>query len=88
MIELNDELHKAVAAGGGQPLRLVDPATRQAFVLIREDDFQRLNKLAYDASPWTEEEMELLAAEDVESLGWEGMEALWGLPQCSKSVLV
>jgi hypothetical protein len=75
MIELNDELQKAVIANGGQPLRLVDPATLQAFVLLREDQLQRLNELAYDASPWTEEEMDLLAAEDAESLGWEGMEA-------------
>jgi hypothetical protein len=28
----------------------------------------------YDASPWTDEEMDLLAAENAEALGWEGME--------------
>ena len=75
MIELNDELHKAMIASGGQPLRLVDPMTQQAFMLVREDQFKRLNELAYDAGPWTEEEMDLLAAEDADSLGWEGMEA-------------
>ena len=75
MIELNDELHKAVLASGGQPLRLVDPATQEAFVLLREDDFQRLNQLRYDTSPWNDEEMDLLAAEDADSLGWQGMEA-------------
>jgi hypothetical protein len=29
----------------------------------------------YDDSPWTDEEMNLLAAEDANTLGWEGMEA-------------
>ena len=30
---------------------------------------------AYDDSAWTDEEMDLLAAEDADTLGWEGMEA-------------
>ena len=28
----------------------------------------------YDASPWTEEEMDLLAAASADELGWEGFE--------------
>jgi hypothetical protein len=75
MIQLSDELHRAVIASGGQPLRLVDPQTQEAFVLVRADQFDRLNELAYDASPWTDEEMDLLAAEDADRLGWDGMEA-------------
>jgi hypothetical protein len=27
-----------------------------------------------DSSPWTDEEMDLLAAEDGERLGWDGLE--------------
>jgi hypothetical protein len=30
--------------------------------------------MKYDESPWTDEEMDLLAAEDADCLGWEGME--------------
>jgi hypothetical protein len=29
-------------------------------------------------SPWTDEEMDLLAAEDGDSLGWEGMDVYPG----------
>jgi hypothetical protein len=29
----------------------------------------------YDDAPWTNDEMDLLAAEDADFLGWEGMEA-------------
>jgi hypothetical protein len=79
MIVLSDEQHKAVMSHPGQPLRLIDPATRdpatrQAFVLLRADDYERLHEGAYDASPWTDDEMDLLAAEDADRLGWQGME--------------
>jgi hypothetical protein len=30
--------------------------------------------ISYDASPWTDEEMDLLRAENLDALGWEGME--------------
>ena len=72
MIELNEELRKTLREQPGKPLRLVDPATREAFVLLRAEDYDRLTD--YDDSPWTDEERGLLRAEAVESLGWEGME--------------
>jgi hypothetical protein len=76
MIELNTEQQQAVTAHPGQPLRLVDPATREAFVLLRADEYERLFRdAAYDASPWTDEEMHLLAGEDADRLGWEGLES-------------
>jgi hypothetical protein len=74
MIELTEELREAVQAHPRQPVRLVDPATREAFVLLRADEYDRLTEGAYDDSPWTDEEMDLLAAEQVDSLGWEGMD--------------
>ena len=44
-------------------------------VVVRADVFARLQESLYDASPWTAEEMDLLAAENADLLGWEGMEA-------------
>ncbi len=44
-------------------------------VVLRADVFDRLRETTYDASPWTDEELDLLAAEDADALGWEGMEA-------------
>jgi hypothetical protein len=72
MIELTEELRKAVREQSGTPVRLVDPSTGDAFVLLRAEDYDRLSE--YDDSPWTDEERDLLRAEVVESLGWEGME--------------
>jgi hypothetical protein len=56
----------------GQPVRLNEEGTD--LVVLRADVFERLRDLLYDDSPWTDEEMDLLAAEDADALGWEGME--------------
>jgi hypothetical protein len=61
MIELNEELRQAVSDHPGEPIELVDPATRQTFVLLRADEFQRMKELIYDDSPWTAEEKATLA---------------------------
>ncbi len=61
MIELNEELRQAVAEHPNEPIELVDSATRQTFVLLRADEFDRMKNLVYDDSPWTPEEMTTLA---------------------------
>ncbi len=61
------------AARGGQSLRLNEGGTE--VVVVRADVFERLCDLLHDDSPWSDEEMDLLAAEDADALGWEGMEA-------------
>jgi hypothetical protein len=73
MIELTEQQRQAVQAHPGQPLRLVDSTTQQTFVLIREELYERLKP--YDDSPWTEEEMDLLAAEAGEMLDSFGKDA-------------
>lgn len=75
MIELTEELRQAMRTHPGKPVRLVDPETREAFVLLRAEEYDRLTEDAYDDSPWTDEEMDLLAAEQADFLGWEGMDA-------------
>jgi len=63
MIDLSEDLRKAIAVQPEEPVRLVDPVTRQAYVLLRADEYDRLKEGAYDDSDWTEEEMDLLAVE-------------------------
>ena len=74
MIQLSDEQHRAILSQPDQPLRLVDAATQEAYVLLRADEYDRLKSVAYDLSPWTADEMDLLASEDADGLGWVGME--------------
>jgi hypothetical protein len=61
------------AVRNGVPVRLNAEGTD--LIVLRADVFDRLKELLYDDSPWTDEEMALLAAEDADSLGWEGMDA-------------
>ena len=42
---------------------------------MRNEEYERLKEAEYDDSSWTDEEREQLAAEDADSLGWDGMEA-------------
>lgn len=57
----------------GKSVRLTEEGTD--LVVLRADVFERLRSLLYDDSPWTDEEMDRLAAADADCLGWEGMEA-------------
>jgi hypothetical protein len=42
---------------------VINPETKEAYVLVRTEENERLKELLYDDSPWTEEGMDLLAAE-------------------------
>jgi hypothetical protein len=72
MIELTPEQRLELSAP--EPT-VIDPQTKETYVLVRREVYERMKELLYDASPWTDEEMDLLAAESVDALGWEGMEA-------------
>ena len=69
-MQLTNEQLDAVRSGAS--VRLNEGNTEM--VVLRADLFERLRGLLYDASPWTEEEMDLLAAEDADALGWEGFD--------------
>jgi hypothetical protein len=45
------------------------------YVLVRKDVYERLKGLVYNDTPWTAEEMNLLAAEDADALRWQGTDA-------------
>jgi len=73
MIELTEQQVQALERPETTPLRLVNPKTQQCFILLSEEEYECLT--GYDTSPWTDEERDLLRAEALEALGWEGMEA-------------
>src|SRR5215469_11231191 len=56
----------------GQPVCLNERG--MDLVILRADVFEHLRGLRYDDSPWSDAEMDLLAAEDADALSWEGME--------------
>lgn len=41
----------------------IDPGTKETYMLVRKDVYERIRELLYDDSPWSDEEMDALAAE-------------------------
>ncbi|HVS35830.1 MAG TPA: hypothetical protein VMS17_09630 [Gemmataceae bacterium] len=72
MFELTEEQPHELSAP--EPVA-VDPQTGNAYVLVTREIYERIKDQLYDDSPWTDEELDLLAAEAADLLGWEGMEA-------------
>ena len=63
MIELTRKQVLALEQVGQQPATVIDPTTQTAFVLLRQEVYERLTKDEYDASPWTDGEWDALAVE-------------------------
>ena len=63
MIELTQEQVQALGQTEGDPPTMIDPTTRTTYVLLSKDVYERLTGEEYDDSSWTDEEMDLLAAE-------------------------
>ena len=45
MTNLSPELRLALQTAGEAPLRLVDPETQQTYILVKEDVFDRVQRL-------------------------------------------
>ena len=73
MIELTEHQMKALQNSDTTPPRVVNPQTKQTFVLLPVDEYERLKEEEYDASPWTSEERHALAWEAGKHAGWEEM---------------
>ena len=54
MIELTEQQVQALEEPESTPPRVVNPRTKETFVLLRVDEYERL-KEEYDDSPWTRE---------------------------------
>ena len=74
MIELTESQLKALEKADADPPRLVNPQSKEAFVLLRADEYERLKEEADDDSPWTKEELHTLAWEIGKRAGWEDMD--------------
>jgi hypothetical protein len=73
MLELSESLQDAVAKQH-EPAEVIDPRTQTRYVLVKSDVFEHLQALAYDDSPWSDEEKALLADESARAIGWDEMD--------------
>jgi hypothetical protein len=71
MIELTEKQVQGLETPDDTPPRVVNPRTKETFVLLRIDEYERLKEQEYDDSPWTREELQALAWETGEQTGWE-----------------
>jgi PHD/YefM family antitoxin component YafN of YafNO toxin-antitoxin module len=81
MIELTDQQAQALEHTETTPTEVVNPRTKEKFVLLRADEYQRLKEDAYDDSPWTREELHALAWEAGKQAGWEDMDEYDDYPE-------
>ena len=69
MIELTEQQAQALEHSDSTPPRVVNPRTKETFVLLPVDEDERL-KEEYDDSPWTREELQALAWGRVKHEDW------------------
>lgn len=81
MIELTQEQIQALHNRETTPPRLVNPETKETFVLLRAEEYEQLKKDEYDDSPWTKEELQAQAWEAGKHLGWEDMDDYDRVPE-------
>ena len=74
MIELTEQQLESLSNPEGVPPRIVNPRTKETFVLLSLDEYERLKQDEYDDRPWTREELQALAWEAGKSVGWEDMD--------------
>jgi hypothetical protein len=71
MISLTPEHRQAVIEAGESPVRIEDPATRTAYLLVREDVYRRLaQEIRYDDGPWSQAEQDALLQDFGKRAGW------------------
>ena len=75
MIELTEEQRHQLDAG--KAVDFTDPHTARAYVMLRKDIFERVQRLVCDDSEWTDEELRLQLARSSKDNGWDesGMDA-------------
>ena len=83
MIELTDQQIDAVEKQSATPPEVVNPRTKETFILLRIEEYERLKQGDYDDSPWTREELQVLTWETGKRLGWEDMDEYDDLPEQS-----
>jgi hypothetical protein len=69
MIELTAEQAKTLTQAGPAPPTVTDPTTHTTYVPVRQDEYKQWRE--YDDGPWTDKEMDRLAAEVDELLNDE-----------------
>jgi hypothetical protein len=74
MIELTEQQRREVKELDGNAIDVIDPETKQEYVLVRKERYERIKTLLYDDSEWTPDEQLRLLAESGKRAGWDDPE--------------
>ena len=74
MIELTAQQVSALEKTEVTPMRLTNPRTKETYILLPIDEYERLKENGYDDTPWTKDELQALAWEAGKNVGWESMD--------------
>ena len=81
MIELTEKQIEAIEHSNSGPTHFVNPRTKETFVLVRVDEYKRVNDEGYDDSPWTRKELQALAWKMVKQNDWDEYDHLPEVPR-------
>jgi len=75
MIKLTSEQRQHLQ--GGQAVEVIDQETASTYVILPKEVYDRVRRLLYDDSEWTEEDLRQMLARSSQENGWDepGMEA-------------
>jgi hypothetical protein len=71
LIELTEQQAQAIEHVASRPQRVINPRTKETFVLLRVDEYERLKAEEYDDRPCSREELQGLAWEIAKRNDWE-----------------
>ncbi len=74
MIELTEQQANALQTTERTPLRLMNPQTKETYVLLPVCEYERLKAEDYDDTPWTKDELQALAWQAGRNIGWDEMD--------------
>jgi hypothetical protein len=74
VIELTAQQVNALEKTEVIPMRLTNPRTKETYILLPIDEYERLKEDGYDDTPWTKDELQALAWEAGKTVGWESMD--------------
>jgi PHD/YefM family antitoxin component YafN of YafNO toxin-antitoxin module len=81
MIELTEQQMQSLTTSNATLPTVVNPRTKETFVLVPVDEYERLKAADYDDTPWTEAELQALAWEAGKRAGWEDMDEYDEVPE-------
>jgi hypothetical protein len=81
MIELTEQQVDALENTEGTPPRVMNPRTKETYVLVPVEEYERLKQEEYDDTLWTNEKLQFLAWEAGKRMEWEDMDEYDDAPE-------